>query len=258
MTAACASRCAATSAFLPRRSAACTCAPGEGITGFAAERCVRCRSRSASRTGTSSTSRASARRSTPPCWPSRSCAAGVTAGVLVLQRGVERAFSDERGGAGDGAGAVINHAIDRGQERERRQARSSERRAVRLSGNRSSGGAAMGRAEVLPTLSGAVSRRAPAQPAAHREDRGDGRAPAGGAAQGGSGRGRRRRAASCASLALILEDWRFRGGLAQGCAAPAPLKALSELARAYARVAFTAPPSDRGRRGDHPRSRRRD
>ena len=38
---------------------------------------------------------------------------------------------------------------------------------------------------------------------------------------------------------------RFRAGLAQGCAAPEPLKALSALARSYARVAFTVPPSDR-------------
>ena len=43
---------------------------------------------------------------------------------------------------------------------------------------------------------------------------------------------------------MILEDWRFRAGLAQGCEAPAPLKALSALARSYARVAFTVPSSD--------------
>jgi len=46
-------------------------------------------------------------------------------------------------------------------------------------------------------------------------------------------------------LSLILEDWRFRAGLAEGCRAPAPLKALSALARSYARVSFTVPPSDR-------------
>jgi phosphoenolpyruvate-protein kinase (PTS system EI component) len=46
-------------------------------------------------------------------------------------------------------------------------------------------------------------------------------------------------------LSLILEDRRFRAGLAEGCAAPAPLKALSALARSYARVSFTVPPSDR-------------
>jgi phosphoenolpyruvate-protein kinase (PTS system EI component) len=47
------------------------------------------------------------------------------------------------------------------------------------------------------------------------------------------------------ALSLILDDRRFRAGLAQGCAAPAPLKALSALARSYARVAFTMPADDR-------------
>ena len=43
---------------------------------------------------------------------------------------------------------------------------------------------------------------------------------------------------------MILEDERFRGRLAEACASPAPLKALSELARAYARVPFSAPAGD--------------
>ena len=47
-----------------------------------------------------------------------------------------------------------------------------------------------------------------------------------------------------ASLAVILEDERFRGRLAEACAAATPLKALSELARAYARVPFSAPAGD--------------
>ena len=47
-----------------------------------------------------------------------------------------------------------------------------------------------------------------------------------------------------ASLAVILEDERFRGRLAEACATATPLKALSELARAYARVPFSAPSGD--------------
>ena len=50
---------------------------------------------------------------------------GVTAGVLVLQRGVERAFSDGEVVLATALAAVINHAIERGLERERQQARSS-------------------------------------------------------------------------------------------------------------------------------------
>jgi phosphotransferase system enzyme I (PtsP) len=78
---------------------------------------------------------------------------GITAGVLVLQRGVERAFSDGEVVLATALAAVINHAIERGQERERRQARSAARRAVRLAGESIVAGAAMGRAELLPTLS---------------------------------------------------------------------------------------------------------
>ena len=125
MTAACASPCAATSAFLPRRSAACTCAPARASPASPPSACVRCRSRSASRTGTSSTSPASARRSTRRCSAVPILRGGITAGVLVLQRGVERAFSDGEVVLATALAAVINHAIERGQERERRQARSS-------------------------------------------------------------------------------------------------------------------------------------
>src|SRR5262245_17121512 len=78
---------------------------------------------------------------------------GLTAGVLVLQRGVKRAFSDGEVVLATALAAVINHAIERGVERERRQARSTDRRAVRLPGQSLVDGSAMGRAELLPTLS---------------------------------------------------------------------------------------------------------
>ena len=168
---------------------------------------------------------------------------GITAGVLVLQRGVERAFSDGEVVLATALAAVINHAIERGQERERRQARSTDRRAVRLTGQSIVAGAAMGRAELLPTLS-ALTGSDPGEKVAppkieasierlHAELR----KAAANASDAAAGELR--------SLSLILEDLRFRAGLAQGCGAPEPLKALSALARSYARVAFTVPPSDR-------------
>jgi phosphotransferase system enzyme I (PtsP) len=168
---------------------------------------------------------------------------GTTAGVLVLQRSVQRAFSSGEVVLATALAAVINHAIERGAERERRQARSADRRAVRLAGRSIVGGAAMGRAELLPTLSALTGHEAAEQAAPgmveatverlQRELR-KAAANAGDAA-----------ASELRGLSLILEDWRFRAGLAEGCGAPAPLKALSALARSYARVSFTVPPADR-------------
>jgi phosphotransferase system enzyme I (PtsP) len=168
---------------------------------------------------------------------------GVTAGVLVLQRGVERAFSDGEVVLATALAAVINHAIERGQARERREAGSTERRAVRLSGQSIVVGAAMGRAELLPTLSALTGRETGEQAAPAKiestVERLQSELRKAAAHANGSADGELR------SLSLILEDLRFRAGLAEGCAAPAPLKALSALARSYARVAFTVPPSDR-------------
>jgi phosphotransferase system enzyme I (PtsP) len=166
---------------------------------------------------------------------------GITAGVLVLQRGVERAFSDGEVVLATALAAVINHAIERGQERERRQARSADRRAVRLAGQSVVAGDAMGRAELLPTLS-ALTGSEPGEKATPIEatiERLHGELRKAAATANDAAAGELR------SLSLILEDLRFRAGLAQGCAAPEPLKALSALARSYARVAFTVPPSDR-------------
>jgi phosphotransferase system enzyme I (PtsP) len=167
----------------------------------------------------------------------------VTAGVLVLQRGVKRAFSDGEVVLATALAAVINHAIERGQERERRQAGSTDRRAVRLSGQSIVEGAAMGRAELLPTLSALSGRESGERAAPGKIEatverlQNELRKAAAGANPSA--------AAELRGLSLILEDWRFRAGLAEGCGAPAPLKALSALARSYARVAFTVPPSDR-------------
>ena len=101
----------------------------------------------------------------------------------------------------------------------------------------------MGRAEVLPTLSALTRAESGERPSAASLEATVERLQT-----------ELRKAAATAtevaadqlrSLSLILEDWRFRAGLADGCAAPAPLKALSALARSYARVAFTIPTSDR-------------
>src|SRR5438309_1022545 len=59
--------------------------------------------------------------------------------------------------------AVISHALERAEEREREQTRRGARGVARLGGVALSGGAAMGRAEILPTL--AALTRAAAPPA---------------------------------------------------------------------------------------------
>jgi len=168
---------------------------------------------------------------------------GAAAGVLVLQRRANAAFTPEEVVLATALAAVINHALERGEERERQRAQEADRRTVRLSGVAIVRGAAMGRAEVLPTLA-ALART---------EARGDLTAATN--LEGTLQRLRavlRRAAESLAgpaareivSLSLILDDERFRGRLAEACVAAAPIKALSELARAYARVPFSAASGD--------------
>jgi len=136
--------------------------------------------------------------------------------------------------------AVLNHALERGEGRERQRAADADRRTVRLTGVTIVGGAAMGRAEALPTLAALARSGTPAKPAepANLESIWNRlRGGLAGVVTGVAGR-------EIASLAVILEDERFRGRLAEACATAAPLKALSELARAYARVPFSAPSGD--------------
>ena len=217
--------------------------PGEGITGFAAERMRPVSVAVGKQDQHFKYISGLGEEKYPALLAVPILRGGMTAGVLVLQRGVARAFSDGEVVLATALAAVINHAIERGEERERRQARGSERRAVRLSGRSIVGGAAMGRAELLPTLSALIGSEAGVQAAPGKVEATVERL-----------QGELRKAAAHAGdaaanelrgLSLILEDWRFRAGLAEGCGAPAPLKALSALARSYARVAFTVPPSDR-------------
>ena len=161
------------------------------------------------------------------------------AGVLVLQRGLTRVFTPEEVVLATALAAVISHALERAAEHEREQTRRAERGVARLRGVALSSGTAMGRAEVLPTLASLV-RSAPAP------------VSAGGTSLPFDSVARRLRAdleraaqnatpasaREIASLGLILDDHRFCERLVRASAAAAPLKALSELAREYAKVSL--------------------
>jgi phosphotransferase system, enzyme I, PtsP len=168
---------------------------------------------------------------------------GAAAGVLVLQRRANAAFTPEEVVLATALAAVINHALERGEERERQRAHDADRRTVRLTGLSIVGGTAMGRAEVLPTLAALARTEATGSSSAATNLeatlqrlrvvlRRAAEASAGSAAR------------EIVSLSLILDDERFRGRLAEACSAVAPVKALSELARAYARVPFSAASGD--------------
>lgn len=238
--------------------------PGEGITGFAAERMRPVSVAIGKQDRHFKYISGLGEEKYPALLAVPILRGGLTAGVLVLQRGVERAFSDGEVVLATALAAVINHAIERGEDRERRQADGGARRAVRLSGTSVIGGAAMGRAEFLPTLS-ALTGGAPGEPTTPPKRVGERgvspREPFAGGAGPSQGpavieatlerlQAELRKAGDAAAgemrgLSLILDDRRFRDGLAQGCAAPEPLKALSALARSYARVSFTMSPNDR-------------
>ena len=217
--------------------------PGEGITGFAAERMRPVSVAIGKQDRHFKYISGLGEEKYPALLAVPILRGGSTGGVLVLQRGVERAFSDGEVVLATALAAVINHAIERGEARERRQLHSTDRRAVRLPGRSIVGGAAMGRAEFLPTLSALAGsesgeRAAPSKIEATVERLQKELRKAAAAANEAA-------VSELRGLSLILEDRRFRAGLAEGCAAPAPLKALSALARSYARVSFALPPSDR-------------
>jgi phosphotransferase system enzyme I (PtsP) len=167
--------------------------------------------------------------------------AGEAAAVLVLQRGPDREFASEEVVLATALAAVINHALERAEERERAREQAG-RASVRLAGTALAGGAAMGRAAVVPTLAALA--------------RGEGTAAQGGVSvgaaierlqadvrklsQGAGGAAAR----ELASLTLILDDGRFLERLAAAAASAAPLKGMSELAREYARAAFVAHAGD--------------
>ncbi len=210
---------------------------GEGITGFAAERLRPVSVATAARDEHFKYIAGLGEERFPALLAVPVLRAGAAAGVLVLQRETQRAFTSEEVVLATALAAVISHALERAEAHGRRVG-PPDSRAVRLEGTAVSAGTAMGQAEMLPTL--AALARATALPGAST------------AAPGLDDLLRRletdlrravvamrgRAASDIANLALILDDRRFREKLAAACASTAPLKALSELARAYARVPF--------------------
>jgi phosphotransferase system enzyme I (PtsP) len=211
---------------------------GEGITGFAADRLRPVSVAEADRDERFKYIPGLGEEQFPALLAVPVLRGGAAAGVLVLQRRASSAFTPEEVVLATALAAVINHALERGEGRERERAQNNDRRTVRLSGSPLVAGTAMGRATVLPTLAALAAPTGPARPidasaldtlwTRLRGELQKGIAAGGAAAQ------------EIASLALILDDERFRGRLTEACAAPAPLKAMSELARAYARAPFQA------------------
>src|SRR5579871_4700012 len=219
---------------------------GEGITGFAADRLRPVSVADADRDARFKYIPGLGEEQFPALLAVPILRVGAAAGVLVLQRRAAKAFTPEEVVLATALAAVINHALERGEGRERQRAADADRRTVRLGGIAIVGGTAMGRAEALPTLA-ALARTGPAaqsgEPAAALETiwarlRGE--------LQRARGAVTDAAAREMASLAMILEDERFRGRLAEACASATPLKALSELARAYARVPFSGASGDAG------------
>jgi signal transduction protein with GAF and PtsI domain len=215
---------------------------GEGITGFAADRLRPVSVADADRDARFKYIPGLGEEQFPALLAVPVLRAGAAAGVLVLQRRASTAFTAEEVVLATALAAVLNHALERGEGRERQRAADADRRTVRLTGVTIVGGAAMGRAEALPTLAALARSGAPAKPAVPAASNLEAiwnrlRGGLAGVVTGVAAR-------EIASLAVILEDERFRGRLAEACATATPLKALSELARAYARVPFSAPAGD--------------
>jgi signal transduction protein with GAF and PtsI domain len=214
---------------------------GEGITGFAAERLRPVSVAVADRDERFKLIPGLGEEQFPALLAVPVLRGGAAAGVLVLQRRAATAFTPEEVVLATALAAVLNHALERGEGRERERAQNHDRRTVRLSGSTLVAGTAMGRATVLPTLAALAHDATPAGPAKTIDagalealwTRLRGELQKG--INGGGAAGR-----EIASLALILDDERLRGRLTEACGGPAPLKALSELARAYARAPFQA------------------
>jgi phosphotransferase system enzyme I (PtsP) len=218
---------------------------GEGITGFAADRLRPVSVADADRDARFKYIPGLGEEQFPALLAVPVLRAGAAAGVLVLQRRASTAFTPEEVVLATALAAVLNHALERGEGRERQRAADADRRTVRLTGVTIVGGAAMGRAEALPTLAALARSGSPGTPARPTERAAPNLESIWNRLRGGlAGVVTGAAAREIASLAVILEDERFRGRLAEACAAATPLKALSELARAYARVPFSAPAGD--------------
>ncbi|HEX2660612.1 MAG TPA: GAF domain-containing protein [Polyangia bacterium] len=159
------------------------------------------------------------------------------AAVLVLQRTAAATFTSEEVVLATALAAVTSHALERAEARDRERERDSHRTVARLRGVALSGEAAMGRAEILPTLAALAGTTPPSLAPGRaafetiarrlRADLERVRAGVGVAF-----------ATELTTLALLLDDRRFCDGVEAATAAVNPWKALSELAREYARVPF--------------------
>jgi phosphotransferase system enzyme I (PtsP) len=164
------------------------------------------------------------------------------AGVLVLQRREAQAFSRDEVALATALAAVINHALERAEERARVAEVERQRSSARLRGVALVPGAAMGKAEVLPTLAMLTSASDAASPSgvsleeAVEKLEGDLRRLARNASP--------TLARTLVSLFALLDDRRFRDRLGAACVASEPLRGLTALARDYARVAFSGSTGD--------------
>ena len=164
--------------------------------------------------------------------------AGAAAGVLVLQRTALHPFTGEEVVLATALCAVISHALERAVERAREQERQASSTVARLPGAILSRGTAMGRAEILPTLAAVGRSPAQAAPAPFRFE-----------ALAGRLREGLRKAELPAALKAqmdvgcltpMLDDSRLGERIEAAAAARDPLRALSDLAREYARFSFRA------------------
>jgi len=164
--------------------------------------------------------------------------AGAAAGVLVLQRTALHPFTGEEVVLATALCAVISHALERSAERAREQERQATSTVARLPGDVLSRGTAMGRAEIFPTLAAVGRSTAQAAPAPFRFDTLAARLREG-----------LRRAELPAALKTqmdigcltpMLDDRRLGERIEAAAAAREPLRALSELAREYARFSLRA------------------
>jgi phosphotransferase system enzyme I (PtsP) len=159
------------------------------------------------------------------------------AAVLVLQRTAAATFTPEEVVLATALAAVTSHALERAEARDRERERDSHRTVARLRGVALSGEAAMGRAEILPTLAALAGSTPASLPAGRitfetiarrlRADLERVRVGLGAAFT-----------AELTTLGLLLDDRRFCDGVEAAIATSNPWKALSELAREYARVPF--------------------
>jgi len=164
--------------------------------------------------------------------------AGAAAGVLVLQRTALHAFTGEEVVLATALCAVISHALERAVERAREQERQATSTVARLPGTVLSRGTAMGRAEILPTLAAVGRSPAHAAPSPFRFDALANRLREGLRKAELPATLKRQMDVGC--LTPMLDDRRLGERIEAAAAAPEPLRALSELAREYARFSFRA------------------